>query len=67
MNNEQVSKLQEILAQMTALTAGGDPEAEHGEADNLLIQTIHLLTTPEMEELISQIIEQYEEVEKWYA
>jgi len=53
------------LKQLAANVGGRDVEAAHSEADALLMDAL-LLTGVEPEK-VRQIIDTYQDVEKWYA
>jgi hypothetical protein len=72
------AKLTEILEEMKRWSGPDqDPEGAHSIADDLLIDTIKLLNTGlhtykrtefmECQAIINQIMEEYENVEKWFA
>lgn len=60
--------LDDIENEMQAIADnGGDTEADHGRADDLLGETIKALVTPENEEQLRRIWNAYCSVDKWYA
>lgn len=60
--------LEEILGNMRALEGNGDPEDAHGDADDLLMDTINALAEKTGDqETATAIINSFCRVEKWYA
>ena len=65
--------LTEIRADMAALTTpSGDTEADHSDADGLLIEALRRLATllgdPSLYPAeVEELIENYQRVRKWYA
>lgn len=64
--------LTEIREEMATLASFGygDPEGNHGKADELLIQTIKWLMAGEprtITDVVDKIVEDYGRVRKWYA
>lgn len=56
-----------IAEELEAMT-GGDREADHSRADDLLVNTINLLAPKRPEGgSVDRILAAYEAVEKWYA
>lgn len=59
--------INELLAQLSALshpTTRPDPEADHGQADAILLAIIDILAVPS---LAQQIRRDFDAIEKYYA
>lgn len=60
-------RLEAIITRMRLETRGGDPEIAHGSADELLIESLIALATPDTWKQIEQIVTLWRDVPKWYA
>jgi hypothetical protein len=70
MEGDCMDTLLRIRDEMHALTTGGDPEGDHGEADDLLLELIAELMerlSPMQQEIVARILADYGSVRKWYA
>ena len=58
-----------MLSEMTTYANNDDYEAAHGYADDILIELINLIIDYSgiYEAEVSEILEQYHKVGKWYA
>lgn len=60
MTNLQIESMDRKYAALLAAIGSGDPESEHGEADDLLLQLLRDLG-------FVKVIEAFDAVKKWYA
>lgn len=60
--------VKDILAQMQSWAGPGDPEIAHPRVDKLLVQLVRLLSAGrDDKQLVEEILQTWENVEKWYS
>lgn len=64
-----MKRLDEILTAMQCLHRDkqSDYELSHGNADDLLVEVVRNLATPETNAVVTDIIAAYDAVGKWYS
>jgi hypothetical protein len=60
-------RIKELLEQMKQQSQSGDTEDAHVQADWILVKTLQALATDETRADIDEMIQIWDDMDKWYA